>query len=183
MNYFFSFLLIFSLFSCAPKETPQIDSVDLDELSQRTEPPQSTVDIALLANTQTPEASENNLEEEERTAPAKVILTTETMPVSKPHSGSPGGVIADTLQVFQCEKNNAESQNSFFLHVLNYRIHKLGAHPLCEVIQVTDIKKVLAHANYQREFCDTYTSNFINQQEQHQCVSIITLRPSEEPPV
>ena len=165
MKHFFWFILIFLLSSCAPKENPQKGPVDLDSIANEDSLLQSDVDLTF---------------EEKKIPPAIVALNAQTLPVSEPHEGSPGGIIADTLRIFQCEKPNAKGQDSFFLHVLNYRIHTLGSHPLCEVIQVTEIKKILAYANYQRNHCDNYTSKFIDELTQHQCTQIITLVPARE---
>ena len=176
MKYLLWFILIF-LLSCAPKENPEKGPVDLDFLAKGTSLLQSNVDMTVISNSAEPEPPPV---EEEKIPPAIVALNAQTMPVSEPHEGSPGGIIADTLRIFQCEKPNAKGQDNFFLHVLNYRIHTLGAHPLCEVIQVTEIKKILAYANYQRDHCDNYTSKFINELTQHQCTQIITLMPASE---
>ncbi len=187
MKYFFCVVLTFLLFSCAPKELPQQESVvDLESLGAT----QPDVDMALFddppeKNSKSPQ--QQNPSNEKREAPPTVVLNAQTLPISEPHASSPGGVIADTLRIFQCENLNAQGQDNFFLlHVLNYRIHKLGAHPLCEVIQVTDLQKeeitkeILTHAHYQRDYCDTYTSEFINELKQHQCVQVITLMPSDK---
>ncbi len=188
MNYFFCIILMLLIFSCSlPKETLRQDNnVDLESLNSA----QSDVDMALLGGPSEKKKSSvqertPNEEQEppQREAPPKVVLNAQTLPVSEPHSGSPGGSIADTLKVFQCENLNAEGQDNFFLHVLNYRIHQLGVHPLCEVIQVKNLQKedtakeILAYAHYQRSYCDAYTSQFIDELDQHQCVQIITLTP------
>jgi len=194
---------------CAPKETSQEGPVDLDFIARGDSLLQSEVDMALInapaeheslswqdgrapaeteplsvedggAPAETESSSVEDEKEEEKNIPSIIALNAQTMPVSEPHAGSPGGIIADTLRVFQCETSHAKSQDSFFLYVLNYRIHTLGAHPLCEVIRVTNIKKVLAYAHYQRKHCDNYTSKFIDDLEQHQCTQIITLMPANE---
>ena len=172
------------LSACAPKETPPYGALDLDSLKSQ-ERFQSNVDMALIESSQPkPSSADDPPPEAANTSPpSKPTLSATTLPASEPHKDSPGGIIADNLQVFQCEKSNAESQERFFLHILNYRIHTLGSHPLCEVIQVTDIKKILAYAHYQRDYCDTYTSNFIKKLTQYQCTHIITLMPSDEAPV
>ncbi|MDE0151019.1 MAG: hypothetical protein OXK80_00785 [Bdellovibrionales bacterium] len=181
MKHFFWIILLFLLPFCAPKENPQKGPVDLDSLANPDSLLQSTVDMTGISESAIKEASaENTEEEEDKTAPSIIALHAQTLPVSEPHEGSPGGVIADTLQIFQCEDANAKGQDNFFLHILNYRIHTLGSHPLCEVIQVQDVKKVIAYANYQRQYCDDYTSNFIDELTQHQCTQIIKLVPAQE---
>ena len=187
MSYFFCIILTFLLFSCSPpKETIQQESVvDLDSLNSV----QSDVDMSLFEDPSQKKNSESPSPPEPPKKETAVALDAQTLPVSQPHSGSPGGNIADTLKIFQCEKLNAKGQDNFFLHILNYRIHQLGVHPLCEVIQVKNlpeeaVKEVLAYAYYQRSYCDTYTSEFIDKLEPYQCVQIITLAPfSNKPPV
>ena len=142
MKYFFWVILALLLSSCAPKETPYQGPVDLDSITIEGNSPQPHVDMTLMSTLEKSKSSEStqqNNSDEEREAPPTVILNAQTMPISEPHTDSPGGVIADTLRIFQCENLNAQGQDNFFLHVLNYRIHTLGAHPLCEVIQVTDL--------------------------------------------
>lgn len=181
MKHFFWIILVFSLSFCAPKENPEKGPVDLDSLANPNNLIQSNVDMKAIGESAEQVTSVGDIEdEEEKTAPSIVALHAQTLPVSEPHDGSPGGVIADTLQIFQCENSNAKGQDSFFLHILNYRIHTLGSHPLCEVIQVQDVKKVIAYANYQRQYCDYYTSNFIDELAQHQCTQIIKLVPAQE---
>ena len=141
---------------------------------------EASADLSSLNDVETPPHPASSNIPSPPTPPPAITLIAQTLPVSEPHAGSPGGVIADTLRVFQCDKLNADGQERFSLHVLNYRIHNLGTHPLCEVMQVTDTKKVLAYANYQREFCDTYTSKFIKEIEQYQCNQIIHLIPASE---
>lgn len=199
MKPLFWIILTFLFFACSPPKNNLHQSVvDLDSLTkerniqpdaERT-PAKESVEPQPPSNDSEEESpapsSLNNTEPDPPSSsgipspPSTITLIAQTLPVSEPHAGSPGGVIADTLRIFQCDKIDANSQERFSLHVINYRIHTLGVHPLCEVMQVADVKKILAYAKYQREFCDTYTSKFIKEMEQYQCTQIINLVPSGE---
>ena len=159
---------------------PQLSSNDLEDSPLAPSPPSNDLESPAVnsladANMVPPSSSDPPVP-----LPSTITLIAQTLPVSEPHRGSPGGIIADTLRIFQCNKLDADSQERFFLHVLNYRIHTLGTHPLCEVMQVTDVKKILTYANYQRKHCDEYTSDFIKEKEQYQCTQIINLIPASE---
>ena len=195
MKPLFWMTLTFLLSSCSPPNgrLPQ-DVVDLDSLASERKIP-SDANRTSIKDPAEPSPPSNDLEspvnsltnvdkvsppsnEQPAPLPSTITLIAHTLPVSEPHAGSPGGVIADTLRVFQCDKLDADGQERFSLHILNYRIHTLGTHPICEVMQVTDVRKILAYANYQRDFCDAYTSKFIKKKEQYQCTQIINLIPS-----
>ena len=111
-----------------------------------------------------------------------IAFNASSMPVSKPHSGSPGGVTAVSLKTFQCRALN--KQQDFILHIYDYRINTLGQHPLCEVAlsQTENIYEVIAYAQYQRKYCDDFVHTYIeNKKTEYDCVAVVSIEPPNSP--
>ena len=154
--------------SVPPSENKvSIESTSSDEIS---DPNENVVSgDSALNELQIKPMEESDLEE-------SVSINSKSLPVSLPHRGSPGGLIADSLSVFQC----ASDKKYFTLHLLNYRVPTLGSHPICEILYVEEnTVTIKAYAHYQRVFCNQYVERYISQ-EDNNCVSIVKLSPYME---
>ena len=89
-----------------------------------------------------------------------------SLPISIPHTRSPGGLEANTFTAFQCHPNEDNDTPSFNLHLLTYRVSELGVHPLCEVISIdtnSGAQTLKALAHYDRQHCIRYVQHYIEE--------------------
>ena len=115
-------------------------------------------------------------------ASEKFTIQAAALPVSQPHKGSPGGLTASTLKIFQCRTAKKDLQN-FSINILGYRVNELGVHPLCEISKNHPNGEgiVMAYAKYERRFCDSYVVKYmeeIKDKDNYECEAVIHLQPS-----
>lgn len=128
------------------------------------------------------EVTSNEVTSNEAT-PNDIALTASSLPISKPHRGSPGGLIANSFKAFLCRAKNKDQEEDFTLYILDYRVNTLGTHPLCEVSLINSSQtispdssgEIIAYAKYQRNYCDNFTTKYISEKKEHDCVSVVTL--------
>ena len=164
----------------ARPEQPESEPIDLE-----TESPKSVED--LIGNA-VPDRIDKFLAEQNNENPdsaglgeisEKFTLQASTMPVSQPHKGSPGGLTASTLKIFQCRTAKQDLKN-FSINILGYRVNQLGSHPLCEILKNNSSGEgvVVAYAKYERRFCDNYTVKYMEEiKNEYECEAVIHLQP------
>ena len=108
----------------------------------------------------------------------RMQLNALSLPISRPHRGSPGGLTANSLKTYQCRSK--ENQSGFIIHILDYRVSSIGSHPLCEVslVRKDQSSEIIAYAKYQRQYCDQFTTQYIEEKkESFECLAVVDLGP------